>query len=263
VAATLSSAGYGYGAFSPDGKLIAIGLSTAEIDVWTLSALSAAPVKLLIDGFTSYGVAFTPDSTRVVSIDDSSLYVHSATTGARLATASIPIYTEALGVSPAIVAGGLGVAVAGAEGFTAVYTLSGQATLNTPVVLDVNPTEVYSAAFSPSGTLLALGDYDAVTHFWTYPVPTASTPETGAQVITDPVLLYQTINGLAFSPNGSYLAVAAGYPGELSIWNVASRSVISRVSIPNENALSVAFSPSGNAVIVGEKGCGKILLCTE
>ena len=37
---TLSGAGYGYAAFSKDGK-IAVGLESGEIDVWSLSALTA------------------------------------------------------------------------------------------------------------------------------------------------------------------------------------------------------------------------------
>ena len=105
----------------------------------------------------------------------------------------------------------------------------------------------------PTGTLLALGDYDAVTHFWTYPVPSASTPETGAQIIVDPVR-YQTVNGLAFSPNGSYLAIAAGYPGELSIWNVASRSVISRLSIPDDQRAVGGLLPERQRRRRGRKG---------
>lgn len=74
------------------------------------------------------------------------------------------------------------------------------------------------------------------------------------------------IEGLAFSPNGTYLAVAAGdFSGSVSIWNAATRAQVARYAITaNSNgALSVAFSPTGNAVVVGEFDCGKILVCTQ
>ena len=76
VKATLPGAGYGYAAFSPDSKQIAVGMAAGEVDVWNLNALAAAPARLTTT-YTSYGVAFTPDAQRVVSIDSTYLYVHS------------------------------------------------------------------------------------------------------------------------------------------------------------------------------------------
>ena len=111
--------------------------------------------------------------------------------------------------------------------------------------------------------MLAFGDYDAVTKFWAYPIPSAATPPMGANIVIDPVNLYQTVNGIAYSPNGNYVAIAAGYPGDVSIWNVSTRTEMARHAIDSRHALTVAFSPSGNALVVGERGCGKILLCTE
>ena len=40
--------------------------------------------------------------------------------------------------------------------------------------------------------------------------------------------MYQTVNSIAFSPNGNFVAIAAGYPGDVSIWNVATRTEMYR-----------------------------------
>jgi WD40 repeat protein len=261
VKATLSGAYYGYAAFSPDSKQIAVGMATGEIDVWNLNALAATPAKLTTAS-TAYGVAFSPDSQRVVSIDDTYLYVHSVAGGQPIATAMVPAYNYALAVAPALVSGGLGIAVAGDDDLGVVYTMNAAGALSAPTVLGVSTVSLRSAAFSPTGTLLAFGDYDAVTRFWAYPVASATAPQSGAAITIDSTLL-QVVRGLAFSPNGSYLAIAAGLPGEVSVWNVAARTVRSRFSISGQDALSVAFAPAGNVLAVGEEGCGKILLCTQ
>jgi WD40 repeat protein len=197
-------------------------------------------------------------------MDSTSLFVHTLGGGApQVVTTNI--YNYLLSVSPTAVNGNVGIAVVGTDGYAAVYSLGPTFTVGTPVVLDVTADPVPSAAFSPNGALLAVGDYDAVTRFWTYPVASATTLPTGANIVIDPTS-QQIVRGLAFSPNGSYLAVAGGYSGDVSIWDVASRSELHRTAVPGSppnDALSIAFSPSGNAIVVGERGCGKVLLCTE
>jgi len=47
------------------------------------------------------------------------------------------------------------------------------------------------------------------------------------------------------------------------IWNVATRTEMYRYSLPTRHGLTAVFSPGGNALVVGERGCGKVLLCTE
>lgn len=263
---TLTGAGYGYGAISKDGK-IAVGLATGEINVWSLSDLSAAPIKLTSSSGTPYGVAFTADSQRVISIDSANIFVHAPLSAGGGSTTAVPTNQSNyfMTASPMLVNNATGVAVTTSGGYGVVYNVSG-GTQGTPLTLDVTTNRMsplYSAAFSPDGALLAFGDYDAVTRFWTYPIPSATTPTTGANIVIDPVNLYQTVNDLEFSPNGNYLAIAAGYPGDVSIWNVSSRIEMARYALSAHHALTVAFSPSGNALVVGERGCGKILLCTE
>ena len=191
----------------------------------------------------------------MVSIDSSSVFVHAPLSAGGGSTTGVPtnISNYFMTASPMLVNNGTGIAITGSDGYAAVYNVSG-ATQGTPLVLDVTKsrqTPLYSAAFSPNGALLALGDYNAVARFWAYPISGAATLPTGANIVIDPGDLYQTVNGMAFSPDGNYLAIAAGYPGDVSIWNVATRTEVSRYSISTRHALTVAFSPSGNALVVG------------
>jgi WD40 repeat protein len=69
---------------------------------------------------------------------------------------------------------------------------------------------------------------------------------------------------VAFSPDGQHIAIAGGTgQGSVSIWNVSTRSMVSRFDMPAGHfGKSVAFSPSGSALVVGEWGCGKITVCS-
>jgi len=49
----------------------------------------------------------------------------------------------------------------------------------------------------------------------------------------------------------------------VSVWDITTQTRVGRYPLLDRFALSVAFAPSGNAVAVGEHGCGKFLLCTE
>ncbi len=110
-----------------------------------------------------------------------------------------------------------------------------------------------------------MGDWDSFGWFWNFPVPSAVTPPTGTKIslgstndITD------IIYGMAFSPNGQYIAITGGYnQGSVQIWNVSTRTMVSRFNLPaGLEGLSVAFSPNGSALVVGVHGCGKIFVCS-
>ena len=102
-------------------------MSSGEIDVWTLSALRSAPVNQLIDSITTYGVAFTPDSQRVVSIDDGqpvrSLGRDRAAAGDGVGSV---LHGRARRLPGDRRRGGSGIARRGSRGYAAVYNLAGR-----------------------------------------------------------------------------------------------------------------------------------------
>ena len=126
-------------------------------------------------------------------------------------------------------------------------------------------TSVYvmAAAFAPTGTLLALGDDDGKVQFWTNPVSTPTASGTALTFATNGNA--NGVNGLAWSRDGAYLAIAAGSlfaGGSASIYAYPARTQYAAV-VPTYYPASVAFSPSGSALAIGEVTCGKVMLCAD
>jgi len=255
----ITGGAYGYPAFSPNGALFAGG--GGEVHFFTLPPALADAGMATID-YYSYGVGFTPDSLQVVDVDSGSLYVHAAPAGTQLAKVPLTHTPWAMALSPTtITGGGLGVAIPSGDGYVTFYTLNGT-TLGAPVYVPDSTNGVWAAAFSPTGTQLAVGGYDSYVDIFNLPLTATSTPAISFS-IDEPAHL-EDVNGIAFSPDGRYVAIASGFSqGAVSVWDITTQTRVGRYPLLDRFALSVAFAPSGNAVAVGEHGCGKFLLCTE
>ncbi len=73
------------------------------------------------------------------------------------------------------------------------------------------------------------------------------------------------VAGLSWSRDGAYLAIAAGSNfagGSASIYAYPARAQYASV-VPTYYPVSVAFSPSGSALAIGEVTCGKVMLCAD
>ena len=161
---------YGYAAFSPDGtKLAAGGMDVHLFGVGTWTDLGS----LTID-YTSYGVAFSPDGQRVVDADSDNLYVHSVSALSQLGKTALDHIPWAMSASPAEVSGALGVATVSTSGYATIYNIVSPATFGTPIIIQPSVNKLWAAAFSPTGTQLALGGYDSFVNIWSYPLASAS-----------------------------------------------------------------------------------------
>jgi WD40 repeat protein len=268
-----------YVAFSPDGKYLAVG-ADGEVDVYNVGTWTAVTPALTITDAT-WGLGFGADSKHVITIDDARVYVHTVGVAAPITTKAFDLHSaKALAVSPVAGLSGQSIVVAGeasANGVlraaAEVYQLSSQGALGNGVTLSVSSSisdddELYAAAVTPDGTSLALGDYDSQIWFAGIPSANATIPATGSSITIDPAG-YQLVYGVAYSPKDArYLAVAGGItqnkkPGTVTIWDVGAKSTFASYSAVNAQPLSVTFSPSGNAIVVGEGGCGRVLLCTN
>jgi WD40 repeat protein len=252
---------YGYLSISPDSATLVAGGD--DVHLFGINALTDDG-GFTID-YTSYGVAWAPDGQRVIDIDNTNLYVHHVATLSQIAKAALVHVPWAMAVSPVAVGGGIGVVMPGSAGYATIYSVSGTAstaTIGPPLDLDVSPDPLWSAAFSPNGTQMATGGYDSFVNIWNYPLATASDAPAISFSVDEPARL-EDVQGMAFSPNGRYLAVATGYntAGHAAIFDLTTKTLVGRFALPTRFALSVAFSPSGNAIAVGEAGCGKFLLC--
>ena len=107
--------------------------------------------------------------------------------------------------------------------------------------------------------MLAIGeDYIGGIRFWS--LLAGDIPNTPI----DPDISFaggDTVGGLAFSPDGLYLAAGgAFFAGQLSIYSVATHPEVDR-TLPAANVNALVFSPSGGAIIAGEDDCAAVLVC--
>jgi WD40 repeat protein len=268
----LPSDGWWSMAFSADGSLLAVAV-TGGVDLWNTSTWT---LKTTLLGSSNFfvGVAFTPDQTHIIALDQNSaatlgtLYVFDL----NAATSQIPIKTltltdgpEDLAVARKAVNGQVGVAVSYSDGFADVFSYA-NGTFSTPVnvVVDSTGFNAWLPAFSADGTLLAIGDDDGFVHFWNFPL--SGPTESGTELAFGTAGNGDAVFAVDFSPNGSYLAAGGGSSGDsdsnAAVFNVASRSQRARAN-SSYNVTAIAFSPLGNAVGGGEGDCGRVFMCTN
>ncbi len=166
-------------AFSPDGRLLAVG---SETGTWLYDVTTSREVALFPIGNAVMPVAFSPDGSKLAS------------------------------------AGSLWDVATGSH----------------------TPLETYySAAFSPDGTLLALGAYDARIILWD--LAAGTTAATYAH--------RGTVYSVAFSPDGTKLATG-NIAGRVFLWDVAT-GAHETLEGHTDEVHSVAFSPDGRTLASG------------
>jgi WD domain, G-beta repeat len=260
----ISTNGQTYVAFSPDGSTLVAGsngaLVTYKTANWTLG-----PAFTGVTGQVR-GVAVTADSQRIVTIDGAeNLYVHTLVSGGAPVVYPIGVYPLSLsleaGSSATKIVAGIGFDTGRAE--TLQISGSTISPLSAFTVETSTSVDVLAAAFAPTGTLLALGDDDGDLQFWANPVSNGSASGTALTFATKGNA--NAVDGLSWSRDGAYLAIAAGSPfagGSASIYAYPARTQYAAV-VPTYYPVSVAFSPSGSALAIGEVTCGKVMICAD
>jgi WD40 repeat protein len=225
--------------FSADGTRL-VSVSTDRTGAfWRLDGGRAIGTALPSEAAVTE-VAFTADGSRVVSgALDGSITVRDTSTGATTATVRAPGEVLSVSVSPnqpQLAAGTTAGVVRAALDGSAVRTF------------DVGTGWVNQVAFSPDGQNLAVAldrtSGDQSSHG----------PGTGAIVFTDarrPIELDEAPIGVAYSPDGSLLAVVTGN-NVLHLFTAADGAEI-EPPIENVDGLitSVAFRPDGERLAIG------------
>ena len=215
-------------AFSPDSMWLAIG-TRGKAQIWDLQ--TGTPLRELriarLD--TVYGVAFSPDGTRLAYGGQfAGLRIADATTGEEQAKVADFGSEQVLAFSP----DGTRLASYKDKGVSILDASTGRQRL-----LVAHPVgSVKAVAFSPDGTRLATaGGQDKTARIWS-----ASTGRELIQVSHDDSVL-----AVAFSPDGTQLATGADYRDKTArIWDVSTGLRLLQVS-PESAVQAVAFSPDG------------------
>jgi WD40 repeat protein len=230
--ATLST-GVGYPrrvTFSPDGKLLAAGLSDGTVKEWdtaTRKELASFPAH---NGNVN-SVAFSPDSKTLASAGDDGL-VKFWQAGAGKELPEEAKHSDKAVYSLTFSPDGKTVASAGFDGTVKIWNA---ATHQLITSLTKQSQGILSVAFSPNGKILASGSFDSEVKLWN--------AATWKEIVT--------LNGhsqgvlsLAFSPNGETLA-SGSYDHRAKLWDVKTGQELATIAQDSKSIYSVAFSLDG------------------
>ena len=99
---------------------------------------------------------------------------------------------------------------------------------------------VESVAFSPDGTILAVGSDDGTVRIWS-----TATHRQSAQ----PLSVGSQVTSVAFSPDGTILAVGSG-DGTVQFWSTATHRQSGKSFDSGDSVNAVAFSPDGSTLAI-------------
>ena len=257
-------------AFSPDGRTLYTAGDDGRVIVWDVAGDRRLgrpfPTGRGYEGgeenFTP-AFALSPDGRALaVARLDGRVELIDAETLRR--TASFEAFPGRAAVAIDYSADGRRLAVAGEGGGVGVWDAESGEQLGAllraprgPRGLEANPRTVSALAFG-QGDLLAAAEAGGAVRIW----------DLGRrELLRAPLRLAPSVEGLAFSPDGSQLAIPFGAfsgegPNGVEILDVGSGERVARPSTDGEVG-SVAFSPDGSLLAGGEVDGGAILWATD
>ena len=256
-------------AFSPDGRTVYTAGDDGRVIVWDVAGDRRLgrpfPTGYRYEGRGEMDVAppfaLSPDGRALaVARLDGRVELIDAETLRR--TGGFEAFPGRAAVAIDYSADGRRLAVAGQGGGVGVWDVESAEQLGTLLRAprgprSVNPRTVHALAFG-KGDLLAAAEAGGAVRIW----------DVGRrELLRPPLRLPPSVLGLAFSPNGSQLAIPFGAlsdegPNGVEILDVASGERVARLS-PDGELRSVAFSPDGGLLAGGKVDGGALLWAAD
>jgi WD40 repeat protein len=224
-------------AFDPTGRLVATGGEAGHVRIWDVQ--TGRPVGGALVGHENFvnSVDFSPDGRTLASSGQDGTVRLWSVAAQPLGRPVVPI-GSVLAMDPTgrllAVNSRAPAQVVSQRDWSPVWTVPGRG-------------ETYSAAFSPDGSLLALGDRTGVLKVWDVRAKRQVSPLLGDR---GP----DSVWSVAFSPDGRYLA-AIGRLEWLRVWRVGSWKLVAVRSDAQDDALPgfdvVMFTPENDLLTVG------------
>jgi WD40 repeat protein len=227
-------------AVGPDGTWFAGGTVDGRVLRWPTDGGSTADKRLIpVDDVLFGMVAVSPDAGAIVSGGFKDVHLWDAAGGDALRD-PLPGYGN-LAYGLAFSPDGKTLATGDWEGRVRAWDTATWKPINDPLAEGLQ--QVYAVAFDPTGTLFAAAGFDGSVIVW----DTSTWGRVRELTIDDAIL------SLAFSPDGSVLAVGTE-AGELRLVDVMTgQPVGGPVSGQRDWVNSVAFSPDGETLVAGSQ----------
>jgi WD40 repeat protein/transcriptional regulator with XRE-family HTH domain len=225
-------------AFSPDGKILAVG-SPDGARLWDIATGHQIGKPLdtgLPDSDLTSSIAFSPDGKALAVAGPDGAWLWNTVSGHQKDESFQLTPVNSVAFSP----DGKMLATGGPSGARLWNIVTGSQ-VGKP--FDTSDQQVNSVAFSPDGKMLATGGLDGA-RLWNI--------VTGSQVGKPFDTSDQQVNSVAFSPDGKMLATG-GLDGMARLWNViAGQQVSVPLAIGDSDLIdAVAFSPDGKMLATG------------
>ena len=222
-------------AFSPDGKLLAIGATTGEVRVWRLADLQQ---MFVLEGHNSFvwSVVFSPDGRTLASGgDDHTVRLWDAHAGQEIKV----LKGHEGGVrSVAFSPDGCTLATVSEDQTIRLWEWDQERLIQK---LQGHTSRVWAVAFSPDGRFLASGGDDGAILLWNVLERRRVGTFEGHAL---------AVRSIAFSPNGAILA-SGGEDQIVRLWDPSTTRCRAELRGHGEWVLSVAFGPDGCTLASG------------